>query len=270
MSDTLPMGGPDPVLAERRGAVLLITLNRPDRLNAWNDDIEVRYGDLLEEADDDQEVRAIVVTGAGRGFCAGADMDDLGAASESGGPRARHATRPRSYPLTVRKPLIAAINGAAAGLGLVEALFCDVRFATPTAKLTTAFARRGLVAEYGMAWLMPRIVGYSRALDLLMSGRIVLGEEAARMGLVDRVVEPVSLLDEALAYAQDLAESCSPTSMAVIKDQVRRAMVVDFDEANAEAERLTAESFARADVREGVDSYVEKRAPSFDPLPPNG
>lgn len=268
MSDTLIADDNEPVLAERRGAVLLITLNRPDRLNAWNDDIEVRYGDLLEQADDDPEVRAIVVTGAGRGFCAGADMDDLGAASESGGLRERHATRPRTFPLTVRKPLIAAINGAAAGLGLVEALFCDVRFATPTAKLTTAFARRGLIAEYGMAWLMPRIVGFSRAMDLLMSGRIVLGEEAAQMGLVDRVVDPESLLEETLAYAQDLAESCSPTSMAVIKDQVHGAMILDFDEANAEAERLMAESFGRADVREGVDSYVEKRGPAFDPLPP--
>ena len=259
-------GGPC-VLVERHGAVLLLTLNRPDRLNAWNDEIEVRYGDLLEEADDDPEVRAIVVTGAGRGFCAGADMDDLSAAKGGGlSPATRHP-RPRSHPLEVRKPLIAAINGAAAGLGLVEALYCDVRFATPTAKLTTAFARRGLIAEYGMAWLLPRIVGHSTAMDLLLSGRVMRGDEALEKGLVDRVVEPDSLLEETLAYAQDLAENCSPASMAIVKGQVQRALEQDRDEAFAEADELMAESFAHVDVTEGVDSYLEKRPPAFQPLP---
>ena len=148
----------DLVLAELRGAVLVLTLNRPERLNTWTDALEERYYERLDEAENDPEVRAIVVTGAGRGFCAGADMDDLergatvdGAADGS----LRDRPRARTFPLTVRKPLIAAINGAAAGLGLVEALYCDIRFATPQAKLTTAFARRGLVAEYGLAWLLP-------------------------------------------------------------------------------------------------------------------
>ena len=176
------------VLAERRGPVLVLTLNRPERLNAWTDALEECYYDRLDAAEDDPEVRAIVVTGAGRGFCAGADMGDLeqGAGGADVEAVLRNRPRPRAFPLTVRKPLIAAINGAAAGLGLVEALYCDMRFATPEAKLTTAFARRGLVAEYGMSWLLPRLVGYSTALDLLLSGRVVLGEEALRLRLVDR------------------------------------------------------------------------------------
>ena len=254
------------VIAQHHGAVLLLTLNRPERLNAWNDEVEVRYGDLLEEADNDPEVRVIVVTGAGRGFCAGADMDDLSAAKGGQLPVTRHP-RPRTYPLTVRKPMIAAINGAAAGLGLVEALYCDVRFTTPTAKFTTAFARRGLIAEYGMAWLLPRIVGYSAAMDLLLSARVMLGEEALQKGLVDRVVEADSLLEETLAYAQDLAENCSPTSMAIIKGQLQRGLEQDRDEATLEADKLMDESFVHPDVTEGVDSYIEKRPPVFQPLP---
>jgi enoyl-CoA hydratase/carnithine racemase len=255
------------VLAERRGAVALLTLNRPDRLNAWSDDLEQQYFALLQEADADPEVRAIVVTGAGRGFCAGRDMSDLERESQGTGPEVPEGT-PRTYPLTGRKPLIAALNGAAAGIGLVEALYCDVRFCVPQAKLTTSFARRGLIAEYGLSWILPRLVGVSRALDLLLSGRIVLGEEAHRIGLVDRLVEPDRLVDEAVAYATDLAENCSPTSMMIMKDQVQRHLDVDFATALADSERLLEESFQRPDVEEGVQSYLERRPPHFPPLPP--
>lgn len=255
------------VLAERRGAVALLTLNRPDRLNAWSDDLEEQYFTQLAAADADPEVRAIVLTGRGRGFCAGRDMDDLerqsqGAASEV------HDRTPRTYPLTVRKPLIAALNGAAAGIGLVQALYCDVRFCVPEAKLTTSFARRGLIAEYGISWILPRLVGVSRALDLLLSGRIVLGREGYRIGLVDHLVEPDRLLEEALAYAADLAENCSPTSMMIMKDQVQRHLDVDLAHALADAERLLEESFRRPDAEEGVRSYLERRPPNFPPLPP--
>jgi enoyl-CoA hydratase/carnithine racemase len=253
----------DPVLAERRGAVLLLTLNRPDRLNAWNDGLERRYFEHLDAAEADPEVRAIVLTGAGRGFCAGADMDIL-TGSEDSSIDVR--SRPRNLPMTLRKPLIAAINGAAAGLGLVEALYCDYRFCVPGAKLTTAFVRRGLIAEYGSAWLLPRLVGTGQALDLLMSGRVVLGEEAREIGLVDRLVEPEALVETAVAYAADLAANCSPTSMAIIKRQVMEGLDQSFERSFADAERLIVESFARPDVREGVDSYLEKRPPQFPPL----
>lgn len=254
------------VLAEHRGPVLVLTLNRPDRLNAWNDDLENAYFALLDEAEDDPGVRAIVVTGAGRGFCAGADMSDLEEASTTGDLRPRTPSRPRTFPLTVRKPLIAAINGAAAGLGLVEALYCDIRFAAPAAKLITAFARRGLIAEYGISWLLPRLIGPSRALDLLLSGRVVEGHEARDLGLVDFVAEPV--LDAAVEYATELAAHCSPASMRVIKEQVHQDLDRTFEAAVAVADRLMFDSFRHPDAAEGVKSHLEGRPPAFRPLDP--
>jgi enoyl-CoA hydratase/carnithine racemase len=256
----------DLVLAERRGAVLVLTFNRPARLNAWNNELETRYFELLDQAEDDPEVRAIVVTGAGRGFCAGADMGGLQRIERAAGRSVR--PRPRNFPRSVGKPTIAAINGAAAGLGLIEALFCDVRFCAREAKLTTAFAKRGLIAEYGLSWILPRLVGPSRALDLLLSSRVILGEEAERIGLVDFVADRDDVLDAAVAYAADLAASCSPWSMAAMKQQVLRHMETDFQTAVAESDALMLESFDRPDVREGVASYVEKRPPAFAPLPP--
>ncbi|NUU19942.1 MAG: enoyl-CoA hydratase [Streptomycetaceae bacterium] len=269
-SDQQPAPAGDLVLAERRGPVLLLTLNRPDRLNAWTNELEDHYFALLDDAEAAPVVRAIVLTGAGRGFCAGADMDDLRQIGDAdlGDADLPRRARPRSYPLTVRKPLIAAVNGAAAGLGFVEALYCDLRFCVPDAKLTTSFARRGLIAEYGISWLLPRLVGRSRALDLLLSGRVVRGEEALAMGLVDRVVAPGELVDAAVAYAADLAAYCSPTSMGVIKQQVLRAADAEFEPVFAEAGRLMLESFARPDFAEGVRSYLEGRPPRFAPLDP--
>jgi enoyl-CoA hydratase/carnithine racemase len=255
------------VLASRREAVLVLTLNRPERMNAWTNGLEDCYFERLAAAESDPEIRAIVVTGAGRGFCAGADMQDLEEVGSTG--EAGNGDRPpRSFPYTIRKPLIAAINGAAAGLGLVEALYCDIRFATPAAKLTTAFARRGLIAEYGISWLLPRLVGASRALDLLISGRVVLGDEAERIGLVDRLAPAERLLEEAVAYALDLARNCSPTSMSEIKWQVRRHLSTSFEEAVADSDRLMLESFKRADLAEGVRSYRERRSPVFPALIP--
>jgi enoyl-CoA hydratase/carnithine racemase len=269
MPDSLAPPTTDPVLAERHGGVLVLTLNRPDRLNAWNDALEARYYELLDAAEDDPEVKAIVVTGAGRGFCAGADMDDLEAAGSTDVEAVlRNRPRPRTFPLTVRKPLIAAINGAAAGLGLVEALYCDLRFATPEAKLTTAFVRRGLIAEYGISWLLPRLIGPSAALDLLLSGRVIRGEEAHRLGLVDRLSDRASVLADAVAYAQDLAEHCSPASMAIIKSQVHADLDRSFAESVAAADDEMIASFRRPDVTEGVRSYTEQRPPAFPSLPP--
>jgi enoyl-CoA hydratase/carnithine racemase len=254
------------VLTERRGSVLLVTLNRPDRLNAWTEALESSYFTALSTADADPDVRAIVVTGAGRGFCAGADMTDLEQVNAGNLTALAPQPRPRHYPMTIRKPLIAAINGAAAGLGLVEALYCDIRFAVPAAKLTTSFTRRGLIAEYGIAWLLPRLVGPSRALDLLLSARVVRGEEALSIGLVDHLAEPDALVDTAIAYATDLATNCSPTSMAVVKDQVRRALDSTFATATAEAETEMLASFHRPDFTEGITSYLENRPPDFPGL----
>jgi len=258
---------PELVLAERHGAVLLLTLNRPERLNAWSLPLEERYFALLGEAEADPEVRVVVVTGAGRGFCAGADMEELSQLGRVDPDTiSQDRAQPRHRPLAFRKPLIAAINGPTAGLGFVQALYCDLRFTTPEAKFTTAFARRGLIAEYGSAWLLPRLVGQSRALDLLMSARVVLGDEALAMGLVDRVLPAESLLSTTLAYAADLAENCSPQSMALIKQQVYQAMDSDLPTAVALSTQLMHDSFRHPDAAEGVHSYLERRPPRFAPL----
>src|SRR5882762_9627808 len=202
--------------------VALLTLNRPQRLNAWTTEMEHAYFGLLDECAASEEVRVIVVTGAGRGFCAGADMQGLQELSDGNASRERggEARRPQTLPLSVPKPIIAAINGPCAGIGLVQALMCDIRFAAVGAKLTTAFARRGLVAEHGISWLLPRLVGPARALDLLLSARVILGAEAAQLGLVNRALPSKGLLEGALAYAHDLAANCSPASMATMKRQI--------------------------------------------------
>lgn len=269
MDDSLTVTNSDTVLVERRGGVLLLTLNRPKRLNAWNDALESRYFECLDVADDDPSVKAIVVTGSGRGFCSGADLEDLASigGTDVDAPL-QSGARPRSFPLSVRKPMIAAVNGAAAGLGLVEALYCDVRFATPEAKFTTSFVRRGLIAEYGISWLLARLIGQGAALDLLLSGRVVRGEEAQRLGLVDRLSDGSSIVADAVAYAQELAEYCSPTSMAIIKAQVRADMDRSFADSVSAANDLMMESFRSPDVVEGVRSYMEKRSPLFPSLPP--
>jgi enoyl-CoA hydratase/carnithine racemase len=249
--------------------VAVLTLNRPDRLNAWTRQMENRYFDLLEDCARDADVRTIVVTGAGRGFCAGADMDDLRDLGDDGGPSAEQVAterRPQSLPLTIPKPIIGAINGPCAGIGLVQALMCDIRFAAEGAKLTTAFARRGLVAEHGISWMLPRIVGPARALDLLLSGRVVLAEEAAELGLVNRAVAPAELMPSTLAYARELATNCSPASMATMKRQVYAALQSGLADATAEADRLMLASFARPDFSEGVASFVERREPRFAAL----
>jgi enoyl-CoA hydratase/carnithine racemase len=258
----------DVVLHEvRDDGVGILTLNRPDRMNAWTGELEDRYFSLLEDFDRSADVRAIVVTGAGRGFCPGADMDLLQGLGGQGGSNLSAADRkPVTFPLTVRKPLIGAINGACAGVGLVQALMFDVRFAAAGAKFTFAFARRGLIAEYGSSWILPRLVGMSRALDLLMSSRTFTAEEALDLGLVNYVVPKEDVLDAATAYAADLAANCSPTSMAVIKQQLYGHALIDVNGALDESNKLMRESLGREDFKEGVQSYVQKRPPAFAPL----
>jgi enoyl-CoA hydratase/carnithine racemase len=257
----------DVVLFEVQEAVAVLTFNRPDRLNAWTPELQTRYFDLLEECASRDDVRAIILTGAGRGFCAGADMQGLEQVAGGNGERPAGAdTRPVTFALTIPKPVIAAINGPCAGIGLVHAVMCDLRFVAAGAKLTTAFARRGLVAEHGLSWMLPRLVGPAHALDLLLSGRVVLGAEAAELGLVNRAVEDGRALEEALEYARMLATQCSPASMAVMKRQVYADYEHSLAESLEDANRLMAESFSRPDFAEGVKSFVERREPNFAPV----
>jgi enoyl-CoA hydratase/carnithine racemase len=263
------MADQDVVLWEEADGVATLTLNRPDRLNAWTGAMESRYFDLLQQAAESPTVRAIVVTGAGRGFCPGADMAILsgGATGDAGGLTATGlGRRPKTFALTVPKIVVAAVNGACAGVGLVQALCCDIRFAAAGAKWTTAFARRGLVAEYGSSWLLPRLIGTSRALDLMASGRVFTSEEAQELGLVARVLPAGEVLGAAQAYARDLAANCSPASMAVMKQQIYAAWDQPLDQALAEANRLMVESLKGVDFTEGVQSFLEQRPPAFEPL----
>jgi enoyl-CoA hydratase/carnithine racemase len=267
----------DLALYEVIDRVAVVTLNRPERLNAWTPGLAVAYFDRLDEAVSDPRVGAIVVTGAGRGFCPGADMAGLQALSseESGvgeggerreGGGARRPARPTTYPMSIPKLMVAAINGACAGLGLVQALLCDVRIAAAGAKFTTAFARRGLIAEHGVSWVLPRIVGTSTALDLLASARVFTAEEAADLGVVNRVVPPDQVLAESIAYAQDVAANCSPASVAAIKGQLHRHITMEFEAACADSDRLMVQSLKGPDFKEGVSSYIQKRPPEFAPL----
>lgn len=244
--------------------VATFTLNRPERRNGWNPELEQRYFDLLEAADRDPQVRVGVLTGAGTTFCPGVDagrLDDL-----AGKPADFTGRRSPVRPWAFRKPLIAAINGACAGLGLVQALLCDVRFAARGARFTTAFARRGLAGEFGITWLLPRLVGVENAMDLLLSSRVVDADEARALGLVSRVVEPGDLLAEAHRYARDVARNCSPQSLALIRHQVYTDLDTDLDTALRRAYRAMAAAAVGTDFREGIDSFLRRRPAAFGPL----
>lgn len=258
---------PSPVLCDVVDGVATVTLNRPDRMNAWTYAMEVAYFDLVDQLDADPAVRAVVLTGAGRGFCPGLDAADLadrtqGVAGQEG------VDRPMTHARSLRKPLLAAINGGCAGIGLVQALVADVRFAAAGIKLATAFTRRGLVAEFGASWLLPRIVGTGHAMDLLLSGRTVTAEEALTMGLVNRVYPADELVPAAEAYARDLATNCSPLAMQAVKEQVATDWTGELEESVVTAARLVKEPERRPDFREGVAAFTERRAPNFSPLPP--
>lgn len=255
----------------RDTGVAVVTLNRPDRMNAWGDGLAAAFYAALDSAEADPAVRAVVLTGSGRAFCAGADMGDLSSISGTaiGGDTDVDKLVGERHPLfvtTLRKPVIAAINGACAGIGMTQALMCDVRFVARSAKFTTAFARRGLIAEYGISWILPRLIGVSAALDLLLSGRKVGAEEAVELGLAKEVVADDDLLPRAIAYAEDIAAHCSPSSLAVIKQQVYSDIIRDVVSASARAETLMHESLQRPDVIEGITSFFEKRPPQFPSL----
>jgi enoyl-CoA hydratase/carnithine racemase len=262
--------------------IATVTLNRPAKLNAWTPQMEKEVRHALAEAEKDEAVRVIVITGAGRAFCAGADIQNLDAIA--GGTRSEADVRARmkewlsgprrdgvrgdfqrtySYFPAMGKPVIAAINGTAVGLGLVVATYCDMRFASDKAMFGTAFARRGLIAEHGLSWMLPRLVGVSNALDLLLSARMIEAGEAARMGLVNRVLPHENLMQGVREYATELATRVSPRSMRIMKKQVYEALFQTLAEATDVANEEMVQSFFCEDFREGVAHFLEKRAPMF-------
>ncbi|GDY33141.1 enoyl-CoA hydratase [Gandjariella thermophila] len=228
------------------------------------------YYDALADAEASAEVRAVVVTGAGRTFCAGADPALLDALREPETQRelVDGLGYPPHFPLTLKTPIIAAVNGSAAGLGLVHALHADVRFLADHAVLCTAFSRLGLIAETGSAWLLSHLVGAANALDMLLSARKVGAAEAVRMGLAQHVAPAGEVVGMAVDYARQLATACSPTSMAVMKRQVWASLRQTAAEAAEESVALMLESFHRPDFAEAVRAVRERRAPSFAPLRP--
>lgn len=266
----------DAVRYEATGSgVAILTFNRPERLNAWGPDIAAGFYAAIDRAEKDPAIRVVVLTGRGRGFCAGAYLgapsstptydQTMKKASETNLAELV-GERPPHFVTTLRKPVVAAINGSCVGIGLTQALMCDVRFAAAGAKFAAVFARRGLIAEFGISWILPRLTSWGVALDLLLSGRTFLAEEAAELGLVKEVVAPEDLMKRALGYAEDIAANCSPASMAVIKRQVYGDATRDVVDATARAEVLLHEAMPRPDVIEGITSFLEKRPPQFPSL----
>uniref|UniRef100_A0A7S1MJR6 Enoyl-CoA hydratase n=1 Tax=Alexandrium catenella TaxID=2925 RepID=A0A7S1MJR6_ALECA len=275
------MGGEkeEPVLYETTDdGLAIVTLNRPERMNAWTGRLGQLLFDAYDRAAEDPKVRVIVLTGRGRAFCAGADMGGLAAESQgkkagSGGGGAKEPPRKVrliNHGQSIPKPIICAINGACAGLGLAQALAADIRFAAAGAKITTSFARRGLIAEHGTSWALPHIVGLGNAMDLLLTARVMLAEEAKDMGLVQKVFPKEQLMEETLRYARELAANVPPMSMAVIKRQLLRHPLLPPDEALHSSNRLMGISTKdNPDYAEGVKSFMEKRPPAFRPFDPN-
>jgi enoyl-CoA hydratase/carnithine racemase len=272
------------VLYEVDDPVATITLNRPQALNAFTTRMGNELREALGEAERDPRVVGIILTGAGRGFCAGADMNMLSGISR-GDDESTSATDSTTsatevgdagwgddlrgtytYLMSIPKPIIAAINGPIAGMAVPIALACDLRFMARDAVLTVAFSQRGLIGEWGSSWLLPRLVGTGVALDLLFSSRKVDGAECERVGLVNRAVDG-NVVDVARVYIADLAAHCSPTSLAVMKRQVYQQLHAGLGPAEREAQALMVESFGRPDFTEGVQSFLQKRPPAFRRLP---
>jgi enoyl-CoA hydratase/carnithine racemase len=261
------------ILYDVRDRIATITLNRPEQLNAWTDIMSDEVYRAMHQSDGDPEVRVLVLTGAGRAFCAGGDVTGF----KFTDPRYLVDKLPRAYDFSRRpdyqsratyfpaisKPIIAMLNGATAGLGLVHALYCDLRFASEEAVLTTAFARIGLASEYGMAWVLKEVVGHTRAMDLLMSARKVRGIEALQLGLVNQTHAKDKLAEATYAYARDLVDAVSPRSLRVIKKQMWALPFQTLHEAvMSDCEDMMSSNMSE-DFQEGKLAFMEKRPPRF-------
>jgi len=267
------------ILYEVADPIATITLNRPESLNAFTPRMGAELKHAMAQAEEDKKVVAILLTGAGRGFCSGADLGRLQGISEGrlqeelpleleadpGDPSLGEDLRGAyTYLMSMRKPIIAAINGPIAGMAIPIALACDLRFASDRAIFTTAFSQRGLIAEWGISWLLSWLVGPAHALDILFSARRFDAAEAERIGLVNRVLPHDELLPFVREYVEYLAANCSPTSMAIMKRQVYQHLGGRLGPAEKESVQLMLESFERPDQREGVMSFLEKRPPKFE------
>jgi enoyl-CoA hydratase/carnithine racemase len=249
--------------------VALITLDRPEKLNALTYPMLASIRAAVEEAARDRRVVGIVVSGAGRGFCSGLDAGALVEVTKAGSSTRRQSDGVPgmfTWLLSIPKPVVAAVNGVAAGGGFVLAAMSDIRIASTAASFTSVFSKRGLIAEHGTTWILPRLVGAGAALDLLWSSRRIDAAEAYRLGLVQQVVDPDALLGAARAYVADLAENVSPASMADTKRLVYHHLGIGYPEALRETDDVQYAALDRVDAREGAAALVEKRAPHFPRL----
>ena len=261
------------------GPVATVWLHRPHRHNAWTGRMHTEYLQILDRLESREDIRAVVVTGTPPAFCVGGDAEALAAHAERGGydaglspdrPRPGYGLRPEldhdfAFQFALRTPLIAAVNGACAGVGLAVALFCDLRFVSADAKITTAAAKLGLPAEYGMSWILPRLVGVARAADLLLSSRVVTGAESATWGWWNGVeADGAAALAAATAYAQQLATTVGPGALAVTKRQLYDDLLRhDVGASLVEADRLLDEAMGTDEYREGIAAFRERRPPRF-------
>jgi enoyl-CoA hydratase/carnithine racemase len=260
-------GQPPAILVEVRDKVGVVTLNRPDRLNAWTPAMGTLYFDTLDRLAADAAVNVILVHGAGRGFCAGADMQGLHNIAASGGRTPDRDPRGYLYPMSIGKPIVAALHGPCYTVGLQQALCCDVRFAARDVRIAAPYAKRGLIAEVGISWQLSRIVGTPNTLDLLLSGRTVDGEDALRMGLVNRLFDVDELSPRTFEYCAAMASECSPWALRTIKQQVYRDLMTTLPEAYAQSEQWLKASLAGADFAEGIAAFRDKRPADFPGLP---
>ena len=270
------------IIYEVENGVATITINRPDQLNALTDLTQAEIRHALLQSEINPDVVGTILTGAGRGFCSGVDMNALSGMSDAGkrlgnnyeylqadpgNPEndPNYQSSP-TYFLGLRKPLIAAINGAAAGLGFSYATFCDMRFMDESAKIVTSFAPRGLIAEHGTSWMLPKLVGPSNALDMNWSSRKIYGEEAFRIGYANRLCKDGACVSEARAYLREIGQTSAPMSIMMMKRQIYKHLSKELGEAMSESTAWMDESLARNDFKEGVASFVERRPPDFEKI----
>lgn len=262
-------GDAPPILSEVRNKVGIVTLNRPASLNAWTPAMGTLYFNTLEQLAVDPDVTVILVHGAGRGFCAGADMKGLDNIAASGGKTPDRDHRQYWYPLSIGKPIIAAIHGACYGVGFQQALCADIRFVARDARLSAPYAKRGLVAEIGTSWMLSRLIGTSHALDVLLSARVIDGEEAVALRLANKVFDADEVFDKAFAYCATMAAETSPWSLRTIKQQVYHDLMTTLQPAFDRSEAFLTESLQGADFVEGIAAFREKRPVAFPSLPPH-
>ncbi len=257
--------------------VAIIWLNRPHRMNAWTGRLHTEYRHLLDQANSDRAVRAIIVTGRGKGFCVGGDSQALSGHVDRGGydpgisvdiakpgyGTDEHFDASFAYHFGLDKPVIAAMNGPAAGVGLALACFADLRFAVPGVKFTTAHGKLNLPAEYGLSWMLPKIVGLGRANDLLLTSRVFTSDEALSLGFLNQIFEPAELLNRTVEYTRQLISSVSPNSLRQTRWQIYRDLHRDVASAVNESELLIEDMAKEEDFKEGIAALVQKRPPDW-------